>query len=66
MEKETGKVKFYRNDKGFGFIARDTGGEIFFHITDVEEGYVQQPDDEVLFTIGEGTKGPIAMEVEKL
>ena len=66
MEKEAGKVKFYRNDKGFGFIARDTGGEIFFHITDVEEGYIPQPDDEVLFTIGEGRKGPIAMEVDKL
>ncbi len=29
----TGKVKFYREEKGFGFIATDTGAELFFHIT---------------------------------
>jgi cold shock protein len=33
----TGKVKFYREEKGFGFIATDAGAEIFFHISNCDE-----------------------------
>ncbi len=32
----TGKVKFYKEEKGFGFIATNSGSEVFFHITNCD------------------------------
>lgn len=64
-EKSTGVVKFFNGDKGFGFIKPDEGGEdIFFHVTKVK-GEVNQ-DDEVSYEIGQGKKGPMAINVETL
>ena len=58
-----GKVKFYNSEKGFGFIVRDRGSDLFFHKTDVEGGKTLVEGQAVTFGIGEGKKGPKATEV---
>lgn len=65
-----GIIKVYKQDKGYGFISYETGGEykeIFFHISNV----VDQRDDlkrgdRVSFEIGAGRKGPEAIRVQYL
>lgn len=62
----TGKVKFFNESKGFGFITPDDGGkDLFVHISAVEQGQLHD-DDNVEFEIGEGQKGPCAVQVRKL
>ena len=62
----TGKVKFFNETKGFGFITPDDGGkDLFVHISAVEQGQLND-DDNVEFEIGEGQKGPCAVQVRKL
>ena len=59
---ETGKIKFFNRDKGFGFIKNDNESEIFFHITECHD-YLPKQEDRVEFTIGEGKKGEMAKNV---
>jgi len=62
----TGKVKFFNESKGFGFITPDDGGkDLFVHITAVEAGQLND-DDAVEYEVGEGQKGPCAVQVRKL
>lgn len=62
----TGKVKFFNETKGFGFITPDDGGkDLFVHISAVEQGQLND-DDAVEFEIGEGQKGPCAIQVRKM
>jgi len=58
----TGSVKFFNNEKGFGFIKQDSGDDLFFHITQVE-GAEPKEGDKVEYEIGEGSKGPCAVKV---
>ena len=51
-----GTVKFYNDQKGFGFITYGDG-DLFFHIRQCEEGYLPQQDDLVSFDVGEGRDG---------
>jgi CspA family cold shock protein len=64
-DQETGTVKWFNPDKGFGFIARDSGGDIFVHYTAiVGRGFKALEEGErVSFTVGEGRKGPAAQNV---
>ena len=58
----TGVVKFFNNNKGFGFIVEDsTGKEIFVHVTGVQDEI--RENDRVTYDIEEGKKGPNAVRV---
>jgi len=60
----TGKVKFYNNTKGYGFIVPDEGGpEVFFHFSGLAEGYSPTLDGKVSFEMGTSKKGPCAINV---
>lgn len=62
----TGVVKFFNDAKGFGFITPDNGGkDLFVHTSAVESGVLNE-NDKVEFEIGEGQKGPCAVQVRKL
>lgn len=63
-----GVVKFFNEEKGFGFITRDDGqGDVFVHVTDVKtsgiEGGIGE-GDRVEFDLGDGKKGKGKKAVE--
>ena len=58
-----GTVKWFNQKKGFGFIEQEDGEDLFFHHTQVEG--VIEDGDSVEFEVGEGPKGPNAINVSK-
>lgn len=59
----TGTVKFFNDTKGFGFIkSDDKGEELFVHVSGTLDKI--QENDLVTFDIGEGKKGPTAINVK--
>ena len=67
--KYTGKVKWFNEKKGYGFITRDdNGGDVFVHFTAIKEnGFKTLAEGQsVEFEIVEGQKGPQAANVVKL
>ncbi|HYG49727.1 MAG TPA: cold shock domain-containing protein [Flavobacteriales bacterium] len=59
---ETGTVKFFNTEKGFGFIKMENGKEIFVHVSGVKDQIKE--NDSVTFEIEEGRKGPNAVNVK--
>lgn len=66
--KVTGQVKWFNNAKGYGFIGREGGADIFVHYSAITgEGYRSlQEGDTVEFEIVQGQKGPQAADVVKV
>jgi CspA family cold shock protein len=63
----TGKVKFYDEDKGIGFIASDEGAEVFLHASALPAGTTSvKPGTRVDFSIVDGKRGAQAMSVRIL
>ena len=58
-----GTVKWFNQKKGFGFIEQEDGEDLFVHYTQVE-GEIKDGDS-VEFEVGEGPKGPNAINVSK-
>ena len=60
----TGKVKFFNTSKGFGFITQDVGDDIFFHVSELQAQSANE-GDKVEYEVGEGRKGPCAMNIRE-
>ncbi|MBN1250946.1 MAG: cold-shock protein [Bacteroidales bacterium] len=67
---ERGLVKWYNADKGYGFIQRDGGKDVFFHFTSIVDreklDLSKIEGHQVEFDVVEGPKGPVAANVKLL
>ena len=64
---ETGTVKWFNSDKGFGFITAETGNDVFVHFSAIQgDGFKTLEEGQaVTFEIEEGQRGPQATNVTK-
>ncbi len=63
-----GRVKWFNPEKGYGFIERDDGGDVFVHFSAIQsEGFkTLNEGDQVEFEVVEGQRGPQAANVVKI
>ena len=65
---EQGKAKWFNSEKGFGFIERENGNDVFVHFSAIlGDGYKTLEEGQAVnFEVEEGARGPQAANVEKL
>jgi len=63
-----GEVKWFNNTKGYGFIRKEDGSDIFVHFSAIQgDGYkTLEQGQKVSFEVGSGPKGPQAEKVSKV
>ncbi|MBN8530661.1 MAG: cold shock domain-containing protein [Alphaproteobacteria bacterium] len=68
MSVQQGTVKWFNATKGYGFISQDSGGEIFVHVSEIQDKQFPTllEGQRVEFVVGRGKKGPCAQTVKKL
>lgn len=59
-----GKIKFFNEKKGFGFISGDDGTDYFFHFSALKDGVIVRDGDSVTFEVVEGDRGLKAENVD--
>ncbi len=67
-ERENGTVKWFNDAKGFGFISRDSGDDVFVHFSAITGGGFRslQENQRVEFSVEQGPKGLKAVDVQPL
>jgi len=67
-ERESGTVKWFNDAKGFGFISRDSGDDVFVHFSAITGGGFRslQENQRVEFSVEQGPKGLKAVDVQPL
>ena len=65
-ERETGTVKWFNAEKGYGFISREAGGDVFVHYSEIRSSGFRTLDEgqRVEFTVAQSQKGLQAQDVE--
>ncbi|MFC2133055.1 cold-shock protein [Bacteroidota bacterium] len=65
-DRENGTVKWFNSSKGYGFIERGNGGDLFAHYSSINrEGFrTLRRGQQVTYVVGESDKGPQAFEIE--
>ncbi len=61
-----GKIKFFDQTKGFGFVTAEDGKDYFVHISGLEEGATVDEGDDVTFDVEQGDRGPKAVNVKRV
>ena len=63
----TGKVKWFNNSKGYGFIENEGGGDVFVHYSAIQGDGIKtlNEGESVEFEVSQGDKGPQAVNVVK-
>ncbi|MBF0276441.1 MAG: cold-shock protein [SAR324 cluster bacterium] len=59
-----GTVKWFNSKKGYGFIEQEDGNDLFVHHSEVQ-GEDLRDGEKVTFEVGQGRKGPCAVEVQR-
>jgi len=61
---KTGTIKFFNDQKGFGFITPSEGDDVFVHVSNVQGGAVLTEGTSVEFEVAPGRRGPEAINVK--
>ena len=65
LKRERGHVKWFDAEKGYGFLVRPTGEDLFVHHSEIQgDPSSLASNDEVEYEIGEGKRGPAALAVK--